>query len=386
MFIKIVHDAKAIAAWQVGSAAEARLAADVGCDFIVAQGVEAGGHLRGQLGMFALLNEVLDAVGIPVLAAGGIGTGRAFAAALAAGASGVRMGTRFVAAAESNAHPIYVQSLIDAAASDTIVTDVFSANWRDAPHRVLRSCVAAAQSISEPVVGETDGQPVGRFSGAEPLRSTSGRIDAMCLYAGESVDGVRRVQRASDIINEILDEAESGATRRLGHVYIEEARRRLATCHQRIIHCLNQLDDAQIWWRPKESMNSIANLVLHLCGNLEQWIVSGVGGAQDLRNRPLEFSERTPIPKEQLSQRLSSTVSRADEVLAQVNHAKLLEPRRIQGFEESVLSAIFESLAHFNGHTQEIVHITRLQLGDAYRFAWIPSTPEQIASRSGSKA
>ena len=176
--------------------------------------------------------------------------------------------------------------------------------------------------------------------------------------------------------------AESGATRSLGHVYIDEVRRRLATCHDRIIHCLNQLDDAQLWWRSRESMNSIANLVLHLSGNLEQWIVSGVGGAQDLRNRPLEFSDRTPIPKEQLRQRLSSTVSRADEVLAHVHDAKLLEPRRIQGFEETVLSAIFESLAHLNGHTQEIVYITRLQLGDAYRFAWIPSTSEQIASHS----
>ena len=174
--------------------------------------------------------------------------------------------------------------------------------------------------------------------------------------------------------------ADSLRSRELGHVYIEEARRRLAACHQKIIHCLNQLDDAQVWWRPSESMNSIANLVLHLGGNLEQWIVSAVGGAQDLRNRPLEFSARTPVPKQQLSQRLSSTVSQADQVLAQVNDAQLLEPRRIQGFEETVLSAIFECLAHFNGHTQEIVYITRLQLGSAYCFAYIPSTPEQIAS------
>src|SRR5262245_43905509 len=100
----------------------------------------------------------------------------------------------------------------------------------------------------------------------------------------------------------------------LGQLYVEEVRRRLAACHQKIIHCLNQLDDAQVWWRPTQSMNSIANLILHLCGNLEQWIVSGVGGTPNLRNRPLEFSERTPISKEQLSQRLSSTVSRADEV------------------------------------------------------------------------
>jgi hypothetical protein len=176
--------------------------------------------------------------------------------------------------------------------------------------------------------------------------------------------------------------AESEANRAIGRLYIEEARRRLAACHQRIIHCLNQLDEAQTWWRPTQSMNSIANLVLHLCGNLEQWIVSSVSGSPNLRNRPLEFSERTPFSKEQLSLRLSATVSRADEVLGEATDTKLLESRRIQGFEETVLSAIFESVAHFNGHTQEIVYIARLQLGDAYRFAWIPSTPEQLASHS----
>lgn len=176
--------------------------------------------------------------------------------------------------------------------------------------------------------------------------------------------------------------AESGASRELARVYIEEARRRLVACHERISHCVNQLDDAQIWWRPTDSMNSIANLVLHLCGNLEQWIVCGVSGTPNSRNRPLEFSERTSIPKEELSQRLAATVRRADDVLAQVNDAKLLEPRRIQGFEETVLSAIFETVAHFNGHTQEIVYITRMQLGDGYRFAWIPSTAEQVASGS----
>ena len=205
--VQIVHDANAIAAWQIGSAIEARQAVDAGCDFIIAQGVEAGGHLRGRIGMVALLNESLEAVDIPVLAAGGIGTGRALAAALASGAAGVRMGTRFVAAAESNAHPSYVQSLIDAKASDTVITDLFCANWRAAPHRVLRSCVEAVQSMSESVVGQTDGQPVKRFSGAEPLRSTSGRVDAMCLYAGESVDGVRQVQLASEIILEVLKQA-----------------------------------------------------------------------------------------------------------------------------------------------------------------------------------
>src|SRR5262245_24658429 len=103
---------------------------------------------------------------------------------------------------------------------------------------------------------------------------------------------------------------ESQADTAIAHVYAEEARRRLAACHQKIVHCLNQLDDSQIWWRPQESMNSIANLVLHLCGNVEQWIVSGISGTLDTRNRPQEFSERTSIPKRQLIERLFSTVGR----------------------------------------------------------------------------
>src|SRR5262245_12614016 len=98
--------------------------------------------------------------------------------------------------------------------------------------------------------------------------------------------------------------------RAMAQAYITEARRRLAACHKRIVHCLDQLNDAQLWWRPHESMNSIANLILHLCGNIEQWILSGVGGALDIRDRPQEFSERVPIPKEQLVQRLASIVNR----------------------------------------------------------------------------
>src|SRR5207248_5682729 len=108
---RIVHAGKALAAWQVGSLEEAQAAVDAGCDFIVAQGVEAGGHVRGRISLLPLLDEVLPVVGIPVVAAGGIGTARAMAAALAAGASAVRVGTRFVAAVESEAHPHYKEAL-----------------------------------------------------------------------------------------------------------------------------------------------------------------------------------------------------------------------------------------------------------------------------------
>jgi nitronate monooxygenase len=105
-FVRIIHDHGGLASWQVGSAEEALKAAEVGCDFIVAQGFEAGGHVRGTTGLLNLLGEVLE-VGpeIPVLTGGGIGTGRAMAAALAAGADGVRVGTRFVSSEEAGAQP-----------------------------------------------------------------------------------------------------------------------------------------------------------------------------------------------------------------------------------------------------------------------------------------
>ncbi|MHB8330350.1 MAG: nitronate monooxygenase, partial [Acidimicrobiales bacterium] len=123
----------ALVVWQVGSAEEARAAAGAGCDLVVAQSVEAGGHVRGVVGLLPLLDAVLDVVDVPVVAAGGIGTGRAMAAALAAGASAVRVGTRFVAAAESGAHGAYVEALIGAGPEDTVLTTAFSTFWPDAP-------------------------------------------------------------------------------------------------------------------------------------------------------------------------------------------------------------------------------------------------------------
>jgi hypothetical protein len=168
--------------------------------------------------------------------------------------------------------------------------------------------------------------------------------------------------------------------RRVGQAFLAEARRKLSDRHERIRHCLSQLDDAQVWWRPAESMNSAANLVLHLCGNLRQWLVAGVGGAADLRDRPREFAERGPIPRDELLRRLAAVVAQADAVLAGFDEARLLEPRRIQGFDETVLSAVFDCLTHLSSHAQEIVYVTRLQLGEAYRFAWVPATPEQGAA------
>ena len=207
-----VHDGGALAAWQVGSVTEARAAVESGCDFIVAQGTEAGGHVRGQVSLLPLLDAVLDAVDVPVVAAGGIATARDMAAVLAAGASGVRVGTRFVATHEADAHPAYVDALLRASAADTVLTSAFSVMWPDAPHRVLRSCLAAAEAAKGDVVGEVvvgaRRVPVPRFSAVLPSRETTGAIEAMALYAGESVGAVTAVASAQDVVRELAEGAE----------------------------------------------------------------------------------------------------------------------------------------------------------------------------------
>ena len=150
-------------------------------------------------------------------------------------------------------------------------------------------------------------------------------------------------------------------------------------CLGKIEHCLNQLTDDQIWWRPQPSLNSIGNLILHLSGNVRQWIVSGIGGAADVRNRPSEFSERGPLPKMDLLSQLTTVVNDAKSALDRANSEDMLSVRRIQGFDVTGWSALWHTVPHFNGHTQEIIGLTRQQLGDRYRFRWQPQTPEEGA-------
>jgi Protein of unknown function (DUF1572) len=147
----------------------------------------------------------------------------------------------------------------------------------------------------------------------------------------------------------------------------------LESALDRIKHCLRQLNDEQIWRRSQPGLNSIGNLILHLCGNLRQWIVAGVGGTADIRNRPAEFAERRVIQKEELIRGIEAVVEEAKRVLAGVDARQLAELRRVQGFDVTGLAAIFDSVPHFRGHTQEIVYMTRLQLGDTYQFAWTPT-------------
>ena len=214
--VDLGHAGGALVSWQVGSLVEAVAAERAGCDLIVAQGTEAGGHVRGTIGLHALLAQILPAVKAPVVAAGGIGTGRAMAAALAAGASAVRVGTRFAAAAEAESHPRYVERLVAAEAKDTVLTEAFSGTAPDAPHRVLRSSIEAAERFAGDVVGErirpwAPGvrEPVLRFQGTGVTKAATGEIDAMSFWAGESVGAVRRVQSAGEIVRELAGEAEA---------------------------------------------------------------------------------------------------------------------------------------------------------------------------------
>ena len=156
----------------------------------------------------------------------------------------------------------------------------------------------------------------------------------------------------------------------------KEAGAELDAALRKIKHCTGQLTDEQLWWRPAESMNSIANLILHLCGNLRQWAVSGIGGAKDVRDRPREFSEQGPIAGAELMQRLEQVVADAKAAFVAAPAAERLEVRRIQQFDVTGMQAIFQTVAHFRGHTQEIVHLTRSQLGDRYEFAFVPETPK----------
>lgn len=193
----------AVVGWQVGSAAEAIRAVEAGCDYVVAQGIEAGGHIRGTQNLDDVLRETLAAVDVAVVAAGGVGTAARVAALLDAGATGVRIGTRFVVAEEADAHPDYVTRLIAASHQDTVLTEAFSVGWPDAPHRVLRSAVEAAERLERPIAATLGDREIPRFASTPPTGQARGEIAAMALYAGESVDAVLRIQPAAEIIAEL---------------------------------------------------------------------------------------------------------------------------------------------------------------------------------------
>ena len=193
----------ALVSWQIGSVEEARHAKDAGCDIIVAQGTEAGGHVRGRTNLETLLNALTD-LATPTVAAGGIAGRPDVEKALDSQATGVRIGTRFLAALEANTHPAYVDALIAATKEDTLITTEFDVGWADAPARVLRSSLEAARTSDDPCATVGDqGWPVPRFSTLPPTKDARGNVAAMPHYAGFSVDGVTKRQSAKEIVDEL---------------------------------------------------------------------------------------------------------------------------------------------------------------------------------------
>jgi nitronate monooxygenase len=214
-----VRDAGATLLVSVGSAAEARAAERAGADVVVAQGWEAGGHVQSEVATMALLPRVADAVDVPVVAAGGIGDGRGVAAALALGADGAWLGTRFLATEEADAARAYRDRVTDADETDTFRGELFDGGWPGTPHRVLRNATvenweAAGRPApgDRPGEGETigrypDGRPVERYGDDIPVAGMEGDLEAMALYAGQSAGGVEAVRPAGDVVETLVEEA-----------------------------------------------------------------------------------------------------------------------------------------------------------------------------------
>jgi NAD(P)H-dependent flavin oxidoreductase YrpB (nitropropane dioxygenase family) len=211
----------AIVMHTVGSAAAAKQAVSCGVDIIIAQGWEAGGHVRGMVATMPLVPAVVDAVSpTPVIAAGGIADGRGLAAALSLGAAGAWIGTRFLASREATIHPRYRELLLQANENDTVfMDDLFDIRWPNAPHRTLRNrTVEAWEAAGRPPTGKRPGEgevigtsqsmgPIVRYQSYTPGVDAEGDIDAMSLWAGQSVGLVSKLQSAGDIVREIAGEA-----------------------------------------------------------------------------------------------------------------------------------------------------------------------------------
>jgi NAD(P)H-dependent flavin oxidoreductase YrpB (nitropropane dioxygenase family) len=232
-YIERVHDAGGKVFHQVGSVADAQHAAKANVDVIIAQGVEAGGHVAGEVSTLALVPRVVDAVApLPVAAAGGISDGRGVVAALALGAQAAVLGTRFLASTEARAHPHYKKKLLAADGNDTVRTTLFGFGWPNAPHRTLRTKFvqewlgneARAQESrpDEPVIGQTviGGQtmPLLRFTGFPPNVDATGDIESMDLLAGQGVGLVREINPAGTIVRELVDEAREIISHRLATI------------------------------------------------------------------------------------------------------------------------------------------------------------------------
>jgi uncharacterized damage-inducible protein DinB len=149
----------------------------------------------------------------------------------------------------------------------------------------------------------------------------------------------------------------------------------------RITDCLDQLSDEEIWWRPNPASNSVGNLLLHLCGNMRQWIISGLGGTGDIRERDAEFSERGPIRGSVLREQLEKTVEESCRVLGRLDAKDLTRRYRIQHFDVSGYEAAAQVIEHVAYHAGQIIYVTKLKREKDLRFTQLPSADAKAAER-----
>ena len=229
--IRAAHDASIKVIWQCGSAEEAQRAKNAGVDIVMAQGFEAGGHVRGTTTTIALIPAVRDAIGdLPLIASGGIADGRGLAAALALGADGAAIGTRFLASTEAAAHPAYKDRVLAAKGDDTFHTTLYDIGWPEAAHRVIRTkLVERWEAAGRPVSGSRPGEgdvvvrsnrtevelPPVNYSVAPPLDCLEGDVEGLAFYAGQSCSLVREILPAAEIVRRIVAEAEAVIGERL---------------------------------------------------------------------------------------------------------------------------------------------------------------------------
>jgi nitronate monooxygenase len=211
--VRRLRDAGVVVVYQVGSTEQAVAARQAGAQIIIAQGCEAGGHVRGTTPLEELLPEVIAAVDCPVLAAGGISDGRDVATVLTLGAQGAVLGTALMATHESFAHSYHKQRLLEANGPDTVLTDIFHINWpRGAKVRVLPNSVTRGErgdpfGPTRTVIGDEEGRPIHLFSTDSPLRSMSGDFEAMALYSGMGVGRINAIVSAGDRLRTIVADA-----------------------------------------------------------------------------------------------------------------------------------------------------------------------------------
>lgn len=212
---------------QVGSLKAALEAEAAGADVLIVQGIEAGGHVHGTTGALILVEEVVRAVKLPVVASGGFATGASLIAALSLGAQAIHCGTAFLATAESFAHDYHKSRVLAATAEETVYTDAFALNWpANSPVRVVANSVTAAlgnqlmghhpDDLPREVIAEDAGRPLLQYSTDSPLRTTTGKLEAMALFAGQSVSLIDNLPAAAERIALILAQAEAALARLVG--------------------------------------------------------------------------------------------------------------------------------------------------------------------------